>query len=160
MFSIICILTWFTPYTWVMSHETIHWKTVHVFFPRNVYTWITFLIIYFSDEAFDTYKFFQIGLASILLVTLPIMIGCLKFNLWISRENKKCSNKQPKKVSALIYARRKLNPKNQNLASEWNGCQNLLLILHLHLLKPMPRDEIRCNKILKIFHFTEKYLIH
>ena len=37
------------------------------------------LQIFFSDSAFDTYKFFQIGLASILLVTLPIMIGCLNF---------------------------------------------------------------------------------
>ena len=116
---------------------------------RILFGWIIFWIVYFSDEAFDTYKFFQIGLASILLVTLPIMIGCLKFLLWISLN--KCCNKQPKKVSALIYARRKLNQKNRNLVSEWNGCQSLLQILHLHLLKPMPQDEIP--------YFKDQYFI-
>ena len=140
--------------------ETIDWNVDWDYFvlkdrPRRISTdrllfiWLKFLMIYFSDEAFDTYKFFQIGLASILLVTLPIMIGCLKFLLWISLN--KCCNKQPKKVSALIYARRKLNPKNRNLVSEWNGCQSLLQILHLHLLKPMPQDEIP--------YFKDQYFI-
>ena len=157
-------------FTWVISHdsfhmrrsqfETIDWNVDWDYFvlkdrPRPISTdrllfiWLKFLMIYFSDEAFDTYKFFQIALASILLVTLPIMIGCLKFLLWISLN--KCCNKQPKKVSALIYARRKLNPKNRNLVSEWNGCQSLLQILHLHLLKPMPQDEIP--------YFKDQYFI-
>ena len=75
--------------------ETIDWNVDWDYFvlkdrPRPISTdrllfiWLKFLMIYFSDEAFDTYKFFQIGLASILLVTLPIMIGCLKFLLWIN----------------------------------------------------------------------------
>ena len=65
----------------------------------------------FSDEAFDTYKFFQIGLASILLVTLPIMIGCLKFNLWISRENKKKFQQTAQKGLSFNLCKKKIEPK-------------------------------------------------
>ena len=47
--------------------------------------------------------------------------------------------------------KKKLNQKNRNLVSEWNGCQSLLQILHLHLLKPMPQDEIP--------YFKDQYFI-
>ena len=92
----------------------------------------------YSDKAFEPYKFFQIGLASILLVTLPIMIGRLKFTeLQIF-----FFNNQPHKVRALIYAWRKSNRRTKEEALKRQ--QKLFPILHLHLLKPMHQDETLC----------------